>query len=178
MEKKHTCLICNKNYSSASSLYNHKRVYHASEKQSKKDTDKTNNKTNDKTNNNLEYCKYCGDKFKYLTNKRVHEYRCRYIPTDLREPNDIDNEQPCTNIAEKIREQREIDAINGIHYNNIQITTPNNEVKQTNKKTIKEKTKINENKSTVIIIIQTNREPNIKKLLKTMNVDENIIENV
>lgn len=169
MEKKHTCLICNKKYSSASSLYNHKRVYHASEKQDKKDTDKT--------NNNLEYCKYCGDKFKYLTNKRVHEYRCRYIPTELREPNDIDNEQPCTNIAEKIREQREIDAINGIHYNNIQITTPN-EVKQTNKKTIKEKTKINENKSTVIIIIQTNREPNIKKLLKTMNVDENIIENV
>jgi len=181
MEKKHKCSICNKNYSSASSLYNHKRVYHTNEKQLTND-----DKVKD---DNLEQCKYCGDKFKYRTNKKVHEFRCIYIPTELREPNDIENEEPCTNIAEKIREQQEIDAINGILYNKLQTST-SNKLKKTNKKSkeaIKEKaqnntstikTKVNENTSTIIIIIQNNKEPNIKNLLKTMNVDENIIENI
>ena len=63
--KKFNCKLCNKIYSSASSLSNHKKIYH--------DTD---NKRAKNSDDNLYYCRHCNKKFKNRNSRWVHEKKC------------------------------------------------------------------------------------------------------
>jgi len=63
--KKFNCELCNKIYSSASSLSNHKKIYH--------DTDHKRAKNID---DNLYYCRHCNKKFKNRNSRWVHEKKC------------------------------------------------------------------------------------------------------
>jgi hypothetical protein len=65
MDKKYKCLICNKQYSTPSSLSNHKKIYHTEI---------------EKIKNNIEYkCKYCNKSYIIYQSKWIHEKKCKTI---------------------------------------------------------------------------------------------------
>jgi len=65
MEKNFKCKICDKKYSSPSSLSNHMKLYHESD-----------DKRNKNTEDNYYYCRYCEKKYKKCNSRWVHEKKC------------------------------------------------------------------------------------------------------
>jgi hypothetical protein len=66
--KKHFCQICNKEYSSRSSLSNHKKNHHQEDHKRKKDSE-----------DNCYYCRYCDKSYKTCQSRWNHEKKCIYI---------------------------------------------------------------------------------------------------
>jgi hypothetical protein len=64
-KKKFNCELCNKIYSSRSSLSNHKKIYHDNDFKRAKNID-----------DNLYYCRHCDKKFKNRNSRWVHEKKC------------------------------------------------------------------------------------------------------
>ena len=67
MDKKYKCPICNKQYSTPSSLSNHKKIYHTEIEKIK--------------NNNEYQCKYCDKSYIIYQSKWIHEKKCKTIIT-------------------------------------------------------------------------------------------------
>ena len=63
MDKQYSCQICNKNYSTPSSLSNHKKLYHS---ESEKIKDKYN-------------CRYCDKPYNIYQTRWAHEQKCKII---------------------------------------------------------------------------------------------------
>jgi hypothetical protein len=65
----YNCKICNKKYSTPSSLSNHKKIYHINEEE-----DINNRKKNE--DDKLYHCKYCEKKYKNHRSRWDHEKKC------------------------------------------------------------------------------------------------------
>jgi hypothetical protein len=78
-----TCIICNKCYSSQSSLCNHNKKFH------------TNNNTNctskctSKCTSNINKCKYCFKNYSSRQNKWNHEQKCKNKENKIDEINEL-----------------------------------------------------------------------------------------
>jgi len=66
---KYTCKICGKDYASASSLSNHKKIYHTT-------NEKQDIKRNKNEEDNLYHCRYCSKKYKNHRSRWKHEIKC------------------------------------------------------------------------------------------------------
>jgi len=80
-DRRYSCKICNKDYSSASSLWNHNKKFHNEniENVTKNDTNVTKNDTNfDTKNNDKIKCIFCNKIFKFRQNKYQHQKTCKF----------------------------------------------------------------------------------------------------
>ena len=80
----YNCKICNKHYSSASSLCNHNKKYHSNLKKCINNTYNTHNKLDNIIN--IKKCKYCLKLFKHQSSKSRHEKDCKskFKNTDIK----------------------------------------------------------------------------------------------
>ena len=66
-QKPYSCQLCNKSFSSSSSLSNHKRIYHI---------DTKDNKRNKNNNDDLYHCRYCEKSYTVCNSRWRHEKKC------------------------------------------------------------------------------------------------------
>ena len=69
MDKQFNCQLCDKDFSSAFSLANHKSIYHANQKD---------NSRKKNANDNLYHCRHCTNKYKSYQARWNHESKCKF----------------------------------------------------------------------------------------------------
>lgn len=109
MSYEHRCNVCNKNYASKQSLWNHTNKFHDNIKviESSKSNSIQSSKSNSKNVLNLSYnnhCKYCSKSFKYKQGRWKHEQKCN-IKINNQEIMELKKE--LTNEIKEVRELKE-----------------------------------------------------------------------
>jgi len=145
MIHEYKCNICEKNYASKQSLWNHNHKYHENLKvtESSKSNSTQSSKSNSKNVLNLSYnnhCKYCSKSFKYKQGRWKHEQKCQ-----VKSNNDqiMELKKELTN---EIKEVRELKEQLKEKINNTQITTNSNNTTNSNSNnTLNNKGTINNN---------------------------------
>ena len=98
--KIYRCNICNKNYSSQSSLCNHNKKFHniISNDISKESNEKSKEKSNDIK---IYMCKFCFNKYKHKQTKWAHEQKCKHKLENLE--NNINNKSELLEIKNMLK---------------------------------------------------------------------------
>jgi hypothetical protein len=77
--ERYTCEICNKQYSSASSIWNHRTKIHAVVNNSIKQHNNSIEQPITASNSEYFYCKYCSKSYKHQQSRSRHEIICKKI---------------------------------------------------------------------------------------------------
>jgi len=152
MLHEHKCNICNKNYASKQSLWNHNNKFHnniISQKSAKNQS--KNHPTSVKnqpiviqsvldTKHNILECKYCNKSYKHIQSRWKHEQKCK-VKSNNDEIMELKKE-----LTNEIKEVRELKEQLKEKINNTQITSNiNNSNNTTNTNTLNNKGTINNN---------------------------------
>jgi hypothetical protein len=80
MDKKFICKICNKNYKSYQSLWNHNRKYHSNLNHNEQNMSISMSILSDsEQNNKLFKCEFCNKQYKHIQSKNRHQKKCTLV---------------------------------------------------------------------------------------------------